>query len=58
MNHTKTWRLAQYDEISKLISQFKIIGIADLKDFPSNLLQKVKKNIDDATTQEPIVEIN
>ncbi|HNW05798.1 MAG TPA: 50S ribosomal protein L10 [archaeon] len=49
MNHTKTWRLAQYDEISKLISQFKIIGIADLKDFPSNLLQKVKKNIDDAT---------
>lgn len=49
MNYTKTWRLAQYDEISKLISQFKIIGIADLKDFPSNLLQKVKKNIDDAT---------
>ena len=40
MNHTKTWRLAQYDEIGKLISQFKIIGIADLKDFPSNLLQK------------------
>lgn len=49
MNHTKTWRLAQYDEIGKLISQFKVIGIADLKDFPSNLLQKVKKNIEDAT---------
>ena len=48
MNHTKTWRLAQYDEISKLVSQYKIIGIADLKDFPSNLLQKVKKNVEDA----------
>lgn len=49
MNHTKTWRLEQYDEISKLVSQYKIIGIADLKDFPSNLLQKVKKNVVDAT---------
>ncbi len=49
MNHTKSWRLAQYDEISKLVSQYKIIGVADLKDFPSNLLQKVKKNVVDAT---------
>lgn len=48
MNHTKAWRLAQYDEISKLVSQYKIIGIAELKDFPSALLQKVKKNVTDA----------
>jgi len=49
MRHTKSWRHSQLDEISKLISGYKVIGIADLKDFPSNLLQKVKKNIEDAT---------
>jgi len=48
MNHTKSWRLEQYDEISKLISEYNILGIGELKDFPSNLLQKVKKNVTDA----------
>lgn len=49
MNHTKSWRIAQFDETSKLISQYKVVGVADLKDFPSALLQKVKKNVIDAT---------
>lgn len=48
MKHIKAWRHAQFDEISRLISDYKIIGVGDLKDFPTNLLQKVKKNIDDA----------
>lgn len=48
MKHIKSWRHAQFDEISKLISDYKIIGVGDLRDFPTNLLQKVKKNIDDA----------
>ena len=49
MRHTKSWRHAQLDEITKLVASYKVIVIADLKDFPSNLLQKVKKNIEDAT---------
>ncbi|HOW29545.1 MAG TPA: 50S ribosomal protein L10 [archaeon] len=47
MRHTKSWRHTQFDDISKLIGSYKVVGIADLKDFPSNLLQKVKKNVDD-----------
>ena len=49
MKHIKSWRHAQLDEIGKLVSSYKVVGIAELKDFPSNLLQKVKKNVVDAT---------
>lgn len=48
MRHTKSWRLAQFDEVGKLIDSYKVIGIGELKDFPASLLQKLKKNVDDA----------
>ena len=48
MNHTKNWRFAQFEEISNLISKYKVIGIGDLDGFPTALLQKLKKNLDDA----------
>jgi len=49
MKHTKLWRRSQLAEITKLISDYKVIGIGDLNNFPSALLQKVKKNVEDAT---------
>ncbi len=48
MKHTRQWRVSQFSEVDTLVGQYKVIGIADLRDFPANLLQKVKKSVDGA----------
>jgi len=47
MKHTKAWRYVEKDKIKELISKYKIIGIGNLDSFPSALLQKLKKRLDD-----------
>lgn len=48
MRHTKSWRLSQHKEIKELISKYKVVGIGNLDGFPSALLQKLKKKLEDA----------
>ena len=48
MMHTKKWRIAQETLVAELIGNYKVIGIGDLNNFPTALLQKLKKNLDDA----------
>jgi len=45
--HFKNWKISQFEELSKVISDYKIIGIGDLENFPTDLLQKLKKNLSD-----------
>ncbi len=46
-NHIKQWRVDQFDEVGKLISNYKVIGIGDLDGFPAALLHKLRKNLPD-----------
>jgi len=43
--HTKDWRISQFDEIKKLISKYKVVAIGSLENFPTALLQKLKKSV-------------
>ena len=45
--HTKKWRISQFDDIKNLVSKYKVIAIGSLDGFPTALLQKLKKNLDD-----------
>jgi large subunit ribosomal protein L10 len=47
MKHIKKWRITQLEEITNLISKYKVIGVGNLDSFPASLLQKLKKNLDD-----------
>ncbi|MDD3178109.1 MAG: 50S ribosomal protein L10, partial [Candidatus ainarchaeum sp.] len=45
--HIKQWRIDQFSQINKLISDYKVIGIGDLENFPSALLHKLRKKLPD-----------
>jgi len=47
--HIRQWRLDQFDEVGKLISEYNVIGIGNLENFPSALLHKLRKQLSDVT---------
>ncbi len=43
--HTKTWKQNSLAEIKKLAKEYKTIAIADIKGFPADLFQKIRKKL-------------
>lgn len=43
--HTKAWKQNSLAEIKKLAKEYKIIAIADIKGFPADLFQKIRKKL-------------
>ncbi|MFH0906607.1 MAG: 50S ribosomal protein L10 [archaeon] len=46
-NHTKSWRLKQFEDLKPILAKYKVLAIGDLNNFPSALLQKLKKKQED-----------
>jgi large subunit ribosomal protein L10 len=43
--HILKWKHAQFSEIKKIASQYKVIAIADLTNFPADLFQGIRKKL-------------
>jgi large subunit ribosomal protein L10 len=43
--HILKWKQAQFSEIKKIASQYKVIAIADLTNFPADLFQGIRKKL-------------
>ncbi|MFH1588067.1 MAG: 50S ribosomal protein L10 [Candidatus Diapherotrites archaeon] len=44
-SHTKPWKETQLKELKKLVPKYKVIGIANLNEFPAGLFQAIRKKL-------------
>ena len=45
--HLKAWRVKELENISKILKEYKVVGIGELFNFPAALLHKLRKNAPD-----------
>ncbi|MBN2126854.1 MAG: 50S ribosomal protein L10 [Candidatus Diapherotrites archaeon] len=44
-SHTMPWKEAQSKELTEMLSKYKVLGLADLNEFPTALFQKLRKKL-------------